>query len=112
IQADVESHGPIVILASDGTLYRLALGVALNAHVVGLDKTEPSRIDDVGSRRAGDVGASRTVAFFAADVPFGNRLRLDVVIDRMAAIAEWPGGPRRVLRRVELSPPVCPFCYV
>src|SRR5947199_9308464 len=61
IETDVETHRPIVILAFNGTLYRLALGVALNAHVVSLDKTEPSRIDDVGSRRPGDVGASRTV---------------------------------------------------
>src|SRR5258708_4460517 len=55
IQADMEPHGPIVILAFDGTLYRLALGVTLNAHVVSLDKTEPSRIHNVRSRRPGDV---------------------------------------------------------
>ena len=53
-----------------------------------------------------DVLAARAVAALAADVPFGDRLRLDVVVDRMAAVAERTGRPLHVVGRIERHPPV------
>ena len=60
------------------------------------------------SRRAGlmmfdcrwvrDVSAARTVAALAPDVPLGHGVRLDVVVHRVAAVAERP-------RRALLCPP-------
>src|SRR5579863_8067555 len=49
-----------------------------------------------------------TVAFFTADVPFGHRLLLNVVVDRMTSIAQGTSRTLHIVRRVERSPPVGP----
>jgi hypothetical protein len=49
---------------------------------------------------------TRTVAALAADVPLGHGLGLDVVVDRMAAVAQRAGRPLHVVWRIKLSPPV------
>ena len=50
--------------------------------------------------------AAGTVAALAADVPLGRLLRLDVVVHRVAAVAERPGGTAVVVGRIERHPPV------
>src|SRR5579864_475534 len=52
------------------------------------------------------VLASRTVAALAAYVPFGDLLSVDVVVDRMAAVAGGAGGPFHVVRGIERLPPI------
>lgn len=49
---------------------------------------------------------SRTVTLLAADIPLRDRLRLDVVVDRMAAVTERSSWARRVCLRVECGPPI------
>ena len=84
----------------------MPLRVALNAHVVGLNIIEPRRIDDIFMRRFGDVGRSGAVALFASHIPFCNSSCLNVVVDRMATIAERAGGALHVVIGVESGPPV------
>src|SRR5579864_6030676 len=50
--------------------------------------------------------ASRTVTLFASYVPFGDSLSLDVVVDRVAAVAQGAGRPGGVRLRIELCPPI------
>ncbi len=52
VQAHVEAHRPVVILAFDRVVERPPLGMALDAGVVGVDVVEAGRIDD-GLARAG-----------------------------------------------------------
>jgi hypothetical protein len=47
----VIAHGPVIDLAVDGVLQRLALAVALDAGVVGMDVILPRRIEDFESNR-------------------------------------------------------------
>ena len=53
-----------------------------------------------------DVLAAGPVAPLAADVPLGDGLRLDVVVDRVAAVAERAGRPLHVVGRIVRHPPV------
>src|ERR1700687_2087092 len=52
------------------------------------------------------MSAPWTMAALAAYVPFRPLLRLNIVIDGMAAIAGGAGGALHVVRRVECGPPV------
>ena len=83
----METHRPIVVLTLDRTVERLPLGMTLNAHVVRLHIVQTGWIHDVGARRPFDVLAARAVTPFAAHVPFGDGLGLDIVIDRVASVA-------------------------
>jgi hypothetical protein len=80
--------------------------MALNAHVICLDGIKPGRIDDVRARRTRDVRAARAMAFLAPDIPFGHRLGTDVVIHRMAAVAQRTCRTLEIVRRIEGCPPV------
>ena len=71
LQPGVIAHRPVVILALDGIGQRLALGVALDAGVVGLHEILPRRIEDVDPRGTGDMVAAGAMALLAADIPFG-----------------------------------------
>ena len=51
-----------------------------------------------------DVLAARSVASLAADVPLGDRLRLDVVVDRVTAVAERSGRPLACCRPDRTAP--------
>src|ERR1039458_10269230 len=62
VLAYFESDGPIVIYAVERLPERLSLRMALDASVVGGDRIEPRRVDDVGARRGGGLIAPRTVA--------------------------------------------------
>src|SRR6267142_2362796 len=50
--------------------------------------------------------APRTVATLTADVPFRHLFGLNVVVDRMAAIAGWARGALHVVGRIERGPPI------
>ena len=60
----------------------------------------------VAARGLRDVIAAGSVAALAADVPFGDGLGLDVVVHRMAAIAQRAGGALHVVGGVEGHPPI------
>src|SRR6478735_12754717 len=80
--------------------------MALNANIVRIDEIEPRRINNVGPRRMAHVIASRSMAFLATDIPFRDRFFLNVVVDRMASVAQRPRRPLHVVRRVESRPPI------
>src|SRR6202161_2972412 len=109
--AHVKADRPIVVFAFDGIRERLTLRVALDAGVVGLHIAELGGIDDVRPALMLHVLAARAVAFLAANVPLRDFLGVDVVIDRVAPIAERPGWPLHVVRRVERRPPIHAILY-
>src|SRR5438105_868905 len=80
--------------------------MALDADVIGLQRIEARRIHDAGSAGRPDVIAAWSMALFAADVPFRHRLGLDVVVNRMAAIAKRSSRPLHVVGGIEFRPPV------
>lgn len=102
----VEPDGPIVVFAFDWVLQRLSLRMALDTGIVRTNEVETRGIDDVCSRGMRNMQAPRPVASLTADIPFGYRFRLDVVIHRMAAIAKRTRGPLEVVRRIQGRPPV------
>ena len=106
VHADLEADRPVVILPLMGFCKRLALRVALDADVAGLHGIEARGVHDVGAAGAGDVIAARSMAFLAANVPLRDGFGLDVVVDRMAAVAERAGGTLHVVGGIEWHPPV------
>jgi hypothetical protein len=52
------------------------------------------------------MSGTGTMALLAPDIPFRNSFRPDVVVDRMATIAERAGRPLHVVIGVEGCPPV------
>src|SRR5579863_4821863 len=80
--------------------------MALNAGIDGGNRVEAGGIDDVAAVGALDVIASGSVAALAADVPFGDGLGLDVVVDGMAAVAQRAGGALHVVGGIVGHPPV------
>src|ERR1700721_4686780 len=79
-QPHVKANRPIIIFSVDRIRLWPTLRVAPNAGVVRRDIIEPRRIDDGGAHGISDMGASRSMAGFAADVPFGHALCLGVVV--------------------------------
>lgn len=53
------------------------------------------------------MGASRAVTFFAAHIPLGDPLGLDIVVDGVAAIAKRTCGSFKIAVGIMGSPPVC-----
>src|SRR4051794_39721455 len=80
--------------------------MTLDAYVVGPHVVQAFRIDNVRRRRSRSVVLSRSMAFFAADVPLRDASRSRVVIHRMAAIAKGAGRTLSIVRRVKGHPPV------
>src|SRR5271169_570563 len=80
--------------------------MAADAGVVRGDIVEPRRIDDGGPRGIGHMIAASAMTAFAADVPFRHGFRLDVIIYRMASVAEWAGRPLHVVGRIKRRPPI------
>ncbi len=56
--------------------------------------------------RVRDVRGAGAVALLAADIPFGRLLGRDVVVRRMAAVAERPRRPLHLIVGVMLRPPI------
>src|ERR1700730_3572311 len=79
--------------------------MALDAGVVSLDVVHVCGIQDVGARGIRGMLAARTVAAFADDIPLGNLFCVDVVVDRVAAVAGGDGGALKIIRGVERGPP-------
>src|SRR4051794_29024317 len=105
----MKTDGPIVVLAVHRVGDRLSLCMALEAGVICLHEIQPRRVDDVQARRTGDMFTPGPMAALAPHVPFGRLLRLNVVVDRMASIAEGTRGPGSVialLRWIMAHPPI------
>src|SRR5436190_6981766 len=90
--AGLIAHGPIVVSVVDWIRARPALRVALDTYVVRTHVVEKSGVDDIGLYRTSDVSTACTMAAFAADVPLSDRMRLDVVVHRVAAVAQRARG--------------------
>ena len=80
VQSNMEADGPVVVLAFDRIVQRTALRMTLDADIVGPHIVEAGGIEDVVARRLVNVRASRAVAPFAADIPFADRFRRDIVV--------------------------------
>ena len=106
LQADVETDGPIIVLGLDRILQRLTLRMTLDADIVRLDIIEPGGIHDVRTGRMLDVRDTRSMAFFTTDIPLRDRLGLDVIAHRVAAVAKWAGRAFEIIAGVERYPPV------
>src|SRR5450432_2264326 len=102
----MKPNGPVIVFAFDWVAKRLTLGMALDAGVVRLDKIESGGVDDVSARRMRNVSAAGAVALFAADVPLGYAVVLDVIVHRMTPVAERSGGTFGVIGRIESGPPI------
>ena len=112
VQADAEPDRPVVVPPFDRVDVRLALRVALEAGVVGA----------IGSSRAGLTIVARTGrATWSLPGPWHfsqptfhsvTALGPDVVVDRMAAVAERPGRTPAVFGRIERHPPIGADCDV
>src|ERR1700687_4475601 len=83
--------------------------MALNASIIRSEIVHSCRVESIAQRGVSDMLASRPVAAFAADVPLGDLLCVDVVVHRVAAIAGWPCRPLHVVRRIKGGPPVRPL---
>src|ERR1700693_4663292 len=102
----MKTDRPVVVLVLDRIGQGLSLRVALNAYIIGRYIVELRRIDDGGSIRVRYVLATRTMAALAADVPFGDALGRNVVVHRVAAIAQRSGGPLEVVGWIQRRPPI------
>src|SRR6478672_10031930 len=95
-QPHVKANRPIIIFSVDRIRLWPTLRVAANAGVVRRDIIEPRRIDDRGAHGISDMGAAWAMAGLAADVPLGDAFCLDVVVDRMATVAQRSGRPLHI----------------
>ena len=100
---------PIVIFALNWVGYWPTLTMALDAGVVACNEVKLFRVHDIFASRTLDVKTAGAVALLTANVPLRDLLGLDVVVDRMASIAEGTGRALRVGLTVERHPPVSPF---
>ena len=80
--------------------------MTLNASVAGRDVIHVRRIDNVAACGVCDMVATRTVTPFAADVPLSYLLGVNVIPDRMTAVAKRSRWAVHVVRWVESGPPV------
>src|SRR5580765_9024177 len=103
--AGLIAHGPVVVSVADGIRAGPALRVALDTDIVPTHVVETSGVGDIGLYGTSDMSTACTMAAFAADVPLGDGMRLDVVVHRVAAVAQQPRGTGFLLRRIERHPP-------
>ena len=68
--------------------------------------SRPGRVDDVFSDRMRGVFAAGAVAAFAADIPFGDLVPADAVVDGVASFAERTGGTLAVVVGIDGGPPI------
>ena len=95
----MKANRPVVVFAFDWIARWLPLRMTLDTGVVGVHIAEAGRVEDGGTHRMLNVGAARPVALLAADVPFTDGFGRDVIVHRMAAIAE------RTSRALEIISP-------
>jgi hypothetical protein len=82
-----ETHWPIVVFAIDWIGERLTLGVALNAGVGCLHIVELGGVNDMRGSRMRRVITAGPVTALASDVPLRHCLGVDIVVNRVTAIA-------------------------
>jgi len=87
VQTLMETHGPVVEEAVNRIVQWLALRMTLDAGIGGSDKIQLCGIHNVQPAWIPRVLTAWSVTSLAADIPLGDGLRIDIVIDRMAAIA-------------------------
>src|SRR5271168_4387918 len=80
--------------------------MALDTGVVRVDVIHSCGIQGIAARRMLDVFAARPVAALAAHVPLRYLFRVDVVVDRMAAVARGAGWALLVVWRIQRGPPI------
>src|SRR6185312_12923876 len=102
-----KSYWPVVVFSCNGIGRWLFLAVTLNAHVVASHKIKPLRIHNIGRIRMLHVLAASTVTLLAADIPLDHLLGCNVVVHRMASIAQRPGRPFHIAYGIEGNPPIC-----
>src|SRR5579863_2010284 len=102
-------HGPIVVFAFDRGCQRASLRVALDAGIACRDVVAVGWIENIGADRMRHMFAAGAMAPFAAHVPLSNVLSMDVIANRMTAIACRPCRSLHIVRRIERLPPVRPL---
>src|SRR5690349_11743413 len=92
LQPGMIADRPIVMGALDRVRQRLALGMALYAGVVRLHEILAGGIEDVDEGGMRGMGAARAMTHLAADIPFGWQFGVEIVVDRVAPVAERSSG--------------------
>ncbi len=87
LQSHVIANGPIVILAPDWIREWLSLRVTLDASIARRDVVHVCRVEGVAASGMCYVVAARAVAAFAAHIPFRYLLGVNIVANRMTAVA-------------------------
>ena len=77
----LKADRPVVVLAAQGSGQRPPLGVALNAGVIGGDVVHACGVENVAASGVDDVLAARPVAALASNIPLGNSVGFNVVVD-------------------------------
>lgn len=85
--------------------------MTLNAAIVCPDKIEARGIDNVCARRVCDMLAPGPVAPFTPNIPLGHGFRFDVVIHRMATVAQRARRALEIVGRIQKRPPVRSVFY-
>src|ERR1700681_3596603 len=80
--------------------------MTLDACVVLRYAIQLVRIKNVAACGTRNMLAARPVAALTTDIPFRDSLGLDVVVNRMAAVASRTGGPLHVIGRIYRPPPI------
>src|SRR5690242_8225848 len=80
--------------------------MALDAGIARCHVIHVRRIDDVVALRFRRVLAARTVTSLTTHVPLCDLLRMDVVTNRMAAVAQGTSGSMHVVTRIKPCPPI------
>ena len=99
--AGLVADRPVVVAPLNRIRPRLSLGVALNAHIVGANRSSLAGLT-MDARSRPDMLTASAMASLAADVPLRHRSGLDVVIHRMTAVAQRPRRPLHLIVRVVL----------
>ena len=105
-KSNVVADRPIVILAFYWNRERAALRMALNAGVGGGNRIHLRRINDVIASGMCSVFCAGAVTTFAAYVPFGDLLAMNVIAHGVTSIAGWTGWALHVVVGIVLRPPV------
>ena len=101
-----KADGPIHNLTVSWNCGRAPLGVALHADVVCADKIQSRGVDDIFARGMLDMRAAWAMTFFTAHVPLGDLLRFQIIVERMATVAQRTCGPLEIARGVVGGPPI------
>ena len=78
----------------------------MNTSVTGRYVIHVCRIEDITARGVRDMLTTGAVAAFATHIPLSHLLRVNVISNRMAPVAERPCWPLHVVGRIEGGPPV------